>query len=37
MEGERTKALIDQITEGQVIWAPMDREFDNVNIFACRL
>ncbi|XP_060569543.1 all-trans-retinol 13,14-reductase-like [Ruditapes philippinarum] len=32
MEGDKTRVLIDQITEGQVVWEPMDQEFDAVAI-----
>ena len=30
-KNESTRILIDQITEGQVTWAPMDREYDHVS------
>ena len=29
--GESARTIIDQITEGQVTWVPMDTEFDVVN------
>ena len=31
IEGDSTKVLLDQITEGQVIWVPMDKEYDIVS------
>ena len=30
IEGDQTKVLLDQITEGQVTWVPMDKEYDIV-------
>ena len=30
-ECETSRILIDQITEGQVSWVPMDREYDLVS------
>jgi hypothetical protein len=30
MDGDMTRVLTDQITEGQVVWEPMDKEFDSV-------
>jgi len=32
MEGDMTRVLIDQVTEGQVVWEPMDQIFDKVRI-----
>ena len=31
-EGETRRVLVDQITEGQVTWVPMDREYDRVSL-----
>ena len=31
IEGDSTKVLLDQITEGQVTWVPMDKEYDIVS------
>ncbi|KAL3857332.1 hypothetical protein ACJMK2_012010 [Sinanodonta woodiana] len=30
MEGNETRILIDQVTEGQVVWVPMDETYDTV-------
>ena len=29
-EGELPRILFDQITEGQVTWVPLDKEYDKV-------
>ena len=34
IEGDMTRVLVDQITEGQVTWVPMDKEFDTVSTYA---
>ena len=32
-EGETRKIMVDQITEGQVTWVPMDKEYDVVSSY----
>jgi len=37
MEGDMTRILTDQITEGQVVWVPMEKVFDTVSINTCQV
>ena len=31
-DGQKLRVLVDQITEGQVTWVPLEKEFDTVII-----
>ena len=31
-DGELMRVLFDQITEGQVTWIPMDKDYDKVSV-----
>ena len=36
-DGEMMRVLFDQISEGQVQWAPIEKEYDQVHFFYSRL
>ena len=35
-EGDELRILLDQVTEGQVSWSPLDRDFDRVRLLCAR-
>ena len=35
-EGDELRILLDQVTEGQVSWSPLDRDFDRVRLLFAR-